>query len=229
MRVVVTRPLPEAERTAAALRSRGHDVLVAPLMHIETIAADLAGEFAAVVITSANAIRGLTPAQREKLTSLPMFVVGARTAKAARAAGFSNVISADGDGGDLAELVARQCKGETVLYLAGADRAFDLEEELRRMGVTANTVVVYRAVTVPYPAALTNALRIGAVDAVLHFSKRSAENYVAGSHAAAIELSQMHACLSAQVAAPLLAAGASDVRVASRPDEAALLELIESV
>ncbi len=229
MRAVVTRPLPEAERTAAALRARGHEVLLAPLMQIETVAADLGGDFAALVITSANAIRALTPPQRSALKCLPVFVVGARTAEAAREVGFSNVISADGDGGDLAELVARQCKGGTVLYLAGADRAFDLEGELRRMGVTAKTKVVYRAVTVPYPPALIDALRAGSVDAVLHFSRRSAENYISGSRAAGTALSQTHLCLSAQVAEPLLAAAAADVRVASRPDEASLLELVESV
>ena len=32
MRILVTRPLPDGERTAAALRARGHDVLLVPLM-----------------------------------------------------------------------------------------------------------------------------------------------------------------------------------------------------
>ena len=35
-----------------------------------------------------------------------------------------------------------------------------------------------------------------------------------------------HCCLSPQVARPLLAAGAADIRIAARPDEAALFELI---
>ena len=32
MRIVVTRPQEDAERTAAALRARCHDVLIAPLL-----------------------------------------------------------------------------------------------------------------------------------------------------------------------------------------------------
>jgi uroporphyrinogen-III synthase len=34
MRLVVTRPQTDSERTAAALRARGHAVLVAPLLRV---------------------------------------------------------------------------------------------------------------------------------------------------------------------------------------------------
>ena len=44
MRVVVTRPQADGERTAAALEALGHEVLVAPLMRVEPVAADLAGD-----------------------------------------------------------------------------------------------------------------------------------------------------------------------------------------
>ncbi|MGI8525398.1 MAG: uroporphyrinogen-III synthase [Pseudolabrys sp.] len=233
MRFVITRPLPEGERTAALLRSRGHDTLVAPLMRVENIAADLGSEWAAVIVTSAHAIGALADAQREKLRTLPLFAVGRRSADAARQAEFSNVASADGAGSDLVELITARCKGATLplLYLAGEDRAFDLTDELAGMGIAAKTVVVYRAVTLPYPPALSDALRSGSVDAVLHFSRRSAENYLAGGNVAGIvehARAARHFCLSAQVAEPLRAAGAITV-VAAQSDEAALLELVESV
>jgi uroporphyrinogen-III synthase len=64
---------------------------------------------------------------------------------------------------------------------------------------------------------------------VLHYSARSAENYVAGAAAAGIApaaLAVRHVCLSAQVAAPLNAAGAADIAVAKQPDEAAIVELL---
>jgi uroporphyrinogen-III synthase len=41
-------------------------------------------------------------------------------------------------------------------------------------------------------------------------------------------LAPLHYCLSAQVAEPLAAAGARQIRVASRPEEAALIALIGS-
>ncbi len=229
MRVAVTRPEPEGERTAAALRARGHDVLLVPLLGIEPVAADLSGEWSAVAMTSANAA-GTAP----HLLHLPVFAVGRHTAEAARAAGFRDVTAADGDSRDLAGLIARKCGGARapLLYLAGFDRAFELERELRERGITANTVVVYRAKILPYPAPLTEALAKGTLGAVLHFSARNAQSYLAGAAAAGIAveraLAPQHLCLSAQVAAVLQAAGAANLRVAAKPEEAALLDLVES-
>jgi uroporphyrinogen-III synthase len=59
MRVVVTRPQADSERTAVALEALGHEVLVAPLMRIEPVAVDLAGTWSAIVITSANALQAV--------------------------------------------------------------------------------------------------------------------------------------------------------------------------
>ena len=58
MRLLVTRPEPDGERTAQALRARGHAVVLAPLLRMETIAFVLPEQaFSAVVLTSANAAR----------------------------------------------------------------------------------------------------------------------------------------------------------------------------
>ncbi len=115
--------------------------------------------------------------------------------------------------------------------LAGEDRAADLIGELTARGIAAEMAVVYRAASAPFPAALTEALKAGAIDAVLHFSRRSAENYLTGAGAAGIAgpaLAVRHLCLSAQIAEPLRAAGAGRVAVAKRPDEAAMLDLAEA-
>jgi uroporphyrinogen-III synthase len=77
--------------------------------------------------------------------------------------------------------------------------------------------------------ALAEALKAGEVDTVMHFSRRSAENYVSGAKKAGIAgpaLALRHLCLSTQVAEPL--AGASRIAIASRPDEAALVELLQA-
>src|SRR6185437_9861090 len=102
MRVVVTRPLADSERTAAALRARGHEVLVAPLLHVEPVTTDFSGGWGGIIITSANAPGAIAGhAAREKLIKLPLFAVGQRSADAARQAGFLNVTSAGGDVRDL--------------------------------------------------------------------------------------------------------------------------------
>ena len=146
MRLLVTRPEQDAARTAQALRARGHTVLLAPLMRLETIEAEFAGPFAAVLLTSANAARAV-PAHRRRaeLLSLAAFAVGARTAQAARESGFAQVESADGALGDLVRLATR-LPGERLLYLAGEDRAGDLAGDLAAHGIAVETAVVYRAV-----------------------------------------------------------------------------------
>lgn len=233
MRLVVTRPQADGERTAAVLRARGHEVLLAPLMQVEPIAADLSGNWGGVIVTSANALSALAgnPAHRS-LLDLPLFAVGRRSAEAARQAGFTNVISAGGDVRDLVRLVAerRANTAAPLLYLAGEDRAADVVGELAMRGIAAEMAVVYRAMTVPFPTQLTAALKAGEVDAVLHFSKRSAENYVTGAVRAGITgpaLSVQHICLSAQIAGPLREAGAARIAIAPRPDEAALLASLD--
>jgi uroporphyrinogen-III synthase len=234
MRLVVTRPQADSERTAAALRARGHAVLVAPLLRVEPVATDLSGTWGAVIITSANAPGAIAgnPA-RAALIKLPLFAVGQRSADAARQAGFTDVTSAGGDVSDLVQLIAERHADSVapLLYLAGEDRAADLVAELVVHGIVAEMVVVYRAVPAPFPPELTAALQAGDVDVVLHFSKRSAENYIAGARQAGIieqALGVRHFCLARPIAEPLSGAGAGSIAVAKRPDEAALLELLES-
>ncbi|MCC6887526.1 MAG: uroporphyrinogen-III synthase, partial [Hyphomicrobiales bacterium] len=125
MRVLVTRPLPDGERTAAALRVRGYDVLLAPLMTVKPVSADLSGHWAGVIITSANAIRALDARQLAPLLMLPLYAVGGRTAETAHEAGFINVNSADGDADALIRLICQRATKQSapLLYLAGEDRA----------------------------------------------------------------------------------------------------------
>ncbi len=235
MRLLLTRPESEAKRTAAALRARGHDVVIAPLMHIEAVsdAPIGAGPWAAIMVTSANAATAIAAHEsRKALSALSVFAVGQRSAQAMRAAGFSDVISADGNVSDLVRLVAaRATPGAPLLYLAGADRAGNLAGDLQGRGFRVSTAVIYRAVAATtLPAQAAEALD-GAIDGVLHFSRRSAEAYVTASGNAgmlASALKPAHYCLSAHVAEPLAHAGARNIRVAPQPTEAALIALIGS-
>ena len=241
MRLLVTRPEPDGERTAQALRVRGHAVVLAPLLRTETIAFVLPEQaFSAVVLTSANAARAIADHPgRAQLTALTAFTVGRRTAEAARAVGFRDVRSADGDKRDLVDLLRADLPRKDflriessdrapLLYLAGEDRAGDLAAA----GLPVHTAVVYRALKADHflpPVAAALAQR--ELDGVLHFSARSAEAYLDCAARGGIgnqALAPVHYCLSRQVAAPLSAAGAAAVRITARPDEAALLELVES-
>lgn len=233
MLLLVTRPQAEGERTAAALRARGHDALVAPVLHVEAIGdVDLGnGPWSAVLMTSGNAARALAGhPQANVLLKLPVYAVGRQTAAAARAAGFADVTSADGDAADLADLVSRRHGGGAILYLAGSDRARDLPGELAALGMRVDTVVIYRAVAAEtLPQAAREAFEQGKLDGVLHYSQRTALTLVTCARAAGLLpqlLSIRQYCLSPRVAEPLMTEGATDIRIAAHPDEAALIELV---
>jgi uroporphyrinogen-III synthase len=233
VRLLVIRPQPHAARTALALRAHGHEPIVAPLIAIEALAdADLgAGPWTAFLLTSVNALSGLT--HRDDLRRVPVFTVGERTAQEIREFGFTAVTSADGNVNDLVNLVAaRLTPPARLLYLAGEDRSGDLAGDLRGKGFAVETIVVYRAVAVaslPREAAEAVTQTAGDVG-VLHFSRRSAEAYINAARNDGVLVSALasaHFCLSARVAEPLAHAGAAKIRVASKPTEAALLALID--
>ena len=233
MRLLVTRPEPDAERTAAVLRARGHRAVIAPLLRIEPLdgATIGAGPWAAVLVTSANVAHAIAAhARRTDLIGLPVFAVGGRTAEAMRTLGCANVISADGNAGDLARIIAAHLNPPArLLYLAGAQRSGDLGGALRAKGFAVEIVAIYRAVVADIlPPDVAREL-VGGIDGVLHFSRRCAEAYVEAARAVGLlesALRPAHFCLSAQVAAPLRNAGGRLVRVARTPTEAALLDLI---
>jgi uroporphyrinogen-III synthase len=231
VRLLVTRPAADATRTAAALRARGHEPILAPLLDVEIMSdADLgAGPWSAILVTSANAVRAVAGhKRRDELRGIAVFTVGDRSAQAMRDAGFTTVTSAGGSVTDLARLVvARLTPPARLLYLAGEERSGDLGSLLRARNFAVDTVPVYRAVINETRHA--RAAFAAGIDGVLHFSRRSAEAYLAAARDTGLldyaVKNPIHYCLSARVAEPLRLAGAARLHIAARADEAALLDL----
>jgi uroporphyrinogen-III synthase len=183
MRLLVTRPEPEATRTAERLRALGHEPVMAPLL--EAIFLDPpqpAFQPAAILLTSGNGLRGLLrwsfPAS---WLDIPVFAVGDRTAEAARDAGFSKVLSANGDGDALATLaIAALAPGAgTLLYPAAVDRAGNWPERLIAAGHALSLVEVYRMdPATRLPDSVANDLRQRRIDGVLLYSPRTAKTFV---------------------------------------------------
>ncbi len=237
MRLLVTRPERDGARTAAHLRALGHEVMELPLLRIEAMGHTHLGPgpWAAILFTSANAVRALAAQRRFKeIAGLPAYVVGGRTHTAAIAAGFTQVISANGDADDLIALVVAQPPAADLplLYPAGSDRAGDVDGGLHAHGFRVETVEVYRSVMVAdLRDDVRTALAAGRIDAVLHYSARTAAAFVGACRTARIEIAMLatrQLCLSAQVAVPLRDAGAGAIDVAAVPTEEALLQLIGS-
>jgi uroporphyrinogen-III synthase len=240
MAVLVTRPHPDDETTAAALRARGFEVLRAPMLRFEPVAFhdDTDARYGAVIVTSANALRGIEPHLKgSRLLKLPLFAVGEHSASVARGAGFEKVIPANGDAGRLRDLVLASVKSKELkktsplLYLAGADLARDLAGELGERGFTVITHTTYRMSPVSsLPREVSDAFAANRVQAVLHYSQRSARAFLDAVRAAGVEISALaipQCCISTSVASVLRDAGATQVTVAASPDENALFEALD--
>ncbi len=231
------RPEPDARRTAAALKAAGHDVLCSPILTVSAIAGATIppGPWDAVIMTSANAARAIADhAGRDELLSCPVFVVGTRTAEVARSVGFSDVRSHGKDVVQLSRGMARLFheRNARCLYLAGADRAADLETDLMRDGIVVTTVVVYRALLADvFSDGVRQALASRTLDGALHYSPRSARAFLAAAHASGLESDAravIHYCLSEAVAEPLRMATMPRIRIAEHPDEPSLFRLLEA-
>lgn len=242
MTVFVTRPAPDNEKTAQALRARGYEVLLSPTMRFEAIAFrdDDDATYDAVILTSANAIRAIEHhAARQRLIELPAFAVGDHTADVARSAGFRNVSSAKGDAGSLRNLLLKTVaakkltKRATFCHLAGADLAHDFAADLGARGFTVVTHTAYRMVPIgSFPPAVSDAFRSDRIKAVMHYSRRSARAFLDAARAAGVEISALalpQCCISDAVAGVLRDAGAMQVAAARTPDEAALFDVLDRV
>ncbi len=209
----MTRAQPGATRTADRLKSLGFEPIVRPLLAIERIAQpapDLTG-VAALAFTSRNGVEAFTALSDER--ELPVFTVGDATAAAARAAGFASVRSAAGSLGDLARLLAAEATGP-VLEPVAREPSGDLPALLAGR-VEVRALPIYRAVETGAPAP-------AAFDAVLVHSPR------AGCAVAFLGpfAGQVAVVISEATAAPLIATAGLTIRIAARPDEAALFEAL---
>ncbi|MDX3808155.1 uroporphyrinogen-III synthase [Bosea thiooxidans] len=234
MRVFVFRPRPDAEHTAQAIAAHGFEPLIAPLFEVIRLPGEApGGAFDAIVVTSGNAVPMLAegPAGWREL---PVFTVGARTAVKVREAGLEDARSADGDRNDLIELIKRTLPAPArLLMIVARDRKEDVAQRLRDASyeVTLWEAYVAQAVSV-LPEDAQAALRHGKADAALHYSARGARTFLGLAQAAGVEeqaLELTHVTLSADVAAPLISAGASTVLVAEHPEEAGMLAALEQI
>lgn len=229
MRVLLTRPLEDSRRVAEALEPDGIACLVWPLTRIVPTMATLRVPpgVGGLLFTSTNGVRAFAALNARR--DLPALCVGGRTAEAARRAGFAHVLSADGDARALAALALRS--GITAfLHPRGRDGAGDLKDRLVETGRRVAEAVVYEArETGPPPAPVAATLARGAVDLVTVWSPRNAGILARRlpETQAALGRTDLLA-ISPAAAEPLAAAGFRRVRVAERPDGAAMLAAVRA-
>jgi uroporphyrinogen-III synthase len=215
-RVWITRTQPQAADTAQRVAALGLEPVLAPVLEarpIPGVTPDLAG-VRALAFTSGHAVAAF--AALSVVRDLSVFAVGDATAARARAAGFGEVRSADGNTAALADLIIAARPGRVLIPMA-REPAADLAGLLAARGIEAAPVAVYE--TVPAGAAPP----LADIDLVLIHSPRAA-GLVAAHLVGRPEASGIIACaISPVAAAPLERVGLAAVRIAARPTEAALL------
>lgn len=238
MKLVITRPSPDAERLANKLEPLGVECLVAPLIEIRfRSGVDLpVPPVQAVLVTSANGVRALQHNDGVQIyAGVPVLTVGDASAQAARMAGFDDVRSAAGDLAALVDLVRARLNPEhgVLLYAAGATRSGDLAGLLTKAGFQVEPAVLYDAIAAEtLPSMVHENLEAGGVTGIVLMSPRSAKIWaglVGKAGLAAYPAGLCHYCLSAQVARQIAAMpgmGPSCIKIAEHPNEAAMIDLI---
>jgi uroporphyrinogen-III synthase len=229
MRVLITRPLQDGEETARQLALRGHQGLVAPLMSVRFLDGPevMLDNVQAILATSANGVRAL--ARRTPRRDVTLFAVGPQTAAEAEKLEFQNVKNADGDAEALALAAshwAEPGKG-TLLHVAGEGNDAKLLGSLA--GFTLRQEILYATLAVEkMPAAAAAALREGRLGAALFYSPRSAAIFRDCALKEDLSVEAVIAiCISAAAAAALAPLSFRQLRLAAKPNQAALLKLLD--
>jgi uroporphyrinogen-III synthase len=232
MRMLITRPEPEAQATRERLAALEIEADIAPLMSRQTLHAHLPPPqgFAALALTSTNALRSLSElAPLEPVLDKPVFAVGDRTAHEARQLGFTKVTAAQGTLDSLATAIALARLDGPVLYPAAKHLSGDLAQALTPHGLMVVTVPVYEMVAEAHlPEAICRDLATDGFDAILFYSRRTAEIFCALAAPAIAEPQRRNLpviCLSENVAAPLLEHHFTRVLLADHPSEEAMMTL----
>lgn len=206
--LIVLRPQPGADATAARARDLGLTPVVAPLFAIAPIAwqPPAATDFDALLFTSASAVRAAGK-DLAWFAHLPVVAVGDATAEAARSAGLNVVEAGEADG----NTVVAATQFHKLLHLAGRRHA-----PLHDPRVT--SVPVYAAEALPPPVLPSEGV------ALLH-SGRAARRF------ASIVGSRQHYDLVAISTAVAEDAGSGwrSVVSAEHPRDAAMLALAASL
>jgi uroporphyrinogen-III synthase len=232
MRLLITRPDEDAQLLAKALKKQGHKTIIENLMIINDIARsniNFSG-VQALLITSANGIRSLARAHKER--NFLIYTVGDASADAARKLGYKKVKSASGNVETLATMVRKNLipSGGPLIHIAGSSRAGDLAKMLKADGFKTRRMVLYEAKAVKKLSQMTiTALKNSNVDGVLFFSPRTVKlfcRYIKKAKLSEQCRSLNAYCLSKAVSKEASLLTWSNVFVAKKPSSNSMLDTI---
>ncbi|GHD98318.1 uroporphyrinogen III synthase [Defluviimonas sp. 20V17] len=218
--LLLTRPAVQSQRFAQQARAAlgPLTVVISPLTEIRFLEAEMPRE-GAVIFTSENGV--LAHARRVLGAGRRAWCVGARTARAAEAAGFH----AQTSGGDadalVSDLIARGVRGP-LLHVRGTHSRGAVADRLNSAGIETHEAELYDQRPKP-PTAEARALLADHVPLLVPlFSPRSAALFAAAATGAGAPLHIF--AFSAAVAAALKGVEMASLDVAARPEAGAMID-----
>jgi len=178
MRVLVTRPSANSQKTISRLEKNGHDVFQFSLLKPSFISNPIPNEnYDGILVTSSFAAEILdskwTPRQRD----IKILTTGNATRDILITPGFSNVISMQGDALQISENIDQHFPtGSRLLYPRAETIAQDLSAILFSKGYDCHDWIVYKTTQVmTFDEPTTRLLLENKIDSILLYSTRSAQ------------------------------------------------------
>ncbi len=181
MHILLTRPFEDCSEMILKFQSLGNKVSHLPLLKIDKVNYDETDllSLKGVIFTSANAVKFLDVKKIDK--SLLCFCVGNATEKKARAVGFQNVISAEGNIKNLKELILQNFdqKDGKMIYISGEIISVDLDQQLLKEGYNIKRIINYRTIhNENFNEEFVKQLKLNMPDVVYVYSQNSALSFL---------------------------------------------------
>lgn len=221
MKLLIIRPQPGTDATAARVRTAGFESLIMPLFAIEPVAWDAPDALAhdALLLTSGNAARMAGP-RLLGLRSLPVYAVGSATAAPLRESSL-DVITTGTSGVEAILEMAQANDHRKLLWLAGEDRT----DANVPHGMEIDVRTVYRSVALATPPGFGE--NVEETDAVLIHSARAAQHFSDLCSALAIDRTTITIAVLSPKIGKSAGPGWHSVVVASEPNDATLLSALQ--
>ncbi|KMW57335.1 Uroporphyrinogen-III synthase [Candidatus Rhodobacter oscarellae] len=222
--LLLTRPHAQSLEFADMCRRRlgaGIAVMISPLLEIQHRSGIAPIDpNAALVFTSVHGVAALGAAQPRGRRA---YCVGARTAQAATAQGYT-AVSAGGDGAALVQLLVTERPLGPIWHARGDHVGTDIVAELAGQGLQAQSLVAYEQLAQPLTAQAEAALIAARPIVAPVFSARSARLLGQAVQNAAAPL--WLAAISAGAAQAYGGPAPARLAIAQNPDAAAMLDLV---
>lgn len=232
-RVLIIRHDAAAKRTAKRLDEKSiahHTLSISAIVPFENAFPDM--QLDALIFTSsvaAEVFRNRIKDFPTQLKDKPIFCVGEHTAELIKEAGFSGPTIIAPDAKSLAQKALEDSANQTFLYFCAKERAFDMRSTLNGGGKTCSNLEIYEnRLLTPTITDMRNA--ISHCNSLLLYSARTTAHFFAlvDKYALVQELvGTKFVAISPNVAGKIPAIHSSNIHIADRKTEAAMLKCLQ--